>query len=156
VLLLTWNNALYRYGLFDFSALETTLRNNMDTLNAFRERDILSFADRDKETIMVLFNAFLDALKIVDGKKKGTRSPVAVAKALHLLAPAFFPLAPKKHHPLVLFDRGTTRRAASISRLTECALFSATSHRRQRIPGESEHAVAVGLQALATGRAYQF
>jgi hypothetical protein len=92
VLLLTWNNALYRYGLFDFSALETTLRNNMDTLNAFRERDILSFADRDKETIMVLFNAFLDALKIVDGKKKGTRSPVAVAKALHLLAPAFFPL----------------------------------------------------------------
>ena len=92
VLLLTWNNALYRYGIFDFSALEATLRNNIDTLKAFRDRDILSFADKDKETIVVLFNAFLDALKIAGGKKKGTKSPVAVAKALHLLAPAFFPL----------------------------------------------------------------
>lgn len=92
VLLLTWNNALYRYGLFDFSLLETALRENMDTLKRFRRRDIVSFQDEDKAEIERLFKAFLDALKIADGKKKGTRSPVAVAKGLHLLAPAFFPL----------------------------------------------------------------
>jgi len=39
-----------------------------------------------------LFKVFLDALRIKDGKKKDCRSPVAVAKALHLLAPAFLPL----------------------------------------------------------------
>lgn len=92
VLLLTWNNALYRYGLFDFFALETAIRENTKTLTALRRRDILSFKEEDKETAELLFKAFLDALKIAGGKKKGTRSPVAVAKALHLLAPAFFPL----------------------------------------------------------------
>jgi hypothetical protein len=92
VLLLTWNNALYRYGIFDFFALEATLRENMDTLKEFRARDILSFGEEDKKRILVVFTAFLDALKIADGKKKGVRSPVAVAKALHLLAPEFFPL----------------------------------------------------------------
>lgn len=92
VLLLTWNNALYRYGLFDFDALETTLKKNMDILASFRKREILSFNDNDKKAIEELFIEFLDALKIADGKKKGVRSPVAVAKALHLLAPAFFPL----------------------------------------------------------------
>ncbi len=92
VLLLTWNNALYRYGVFDFSALEAVLCEEMNTLKAFRDRDIRSFVDEDKESIEGLFDAFLVALKIADGKKKGTKSPVAVAKALHLLAPAFFPL----------------------------------------------------------------
>lgn len=92
VLLLTWNNALYRYGMFDFSALEDALRQNMNTLKAFRDRDILTFTDADAKPIGDLFNTFLNALKIADGKSKGTRSPVAVAKALHLLAPAFFPL----------------------------------------------------------------
>jgi hypothetical protein len=78
--------------LFDFSALETALRAHMDTLAAFRRRDILSFHNEDRETVESLFSAFLDALKIAEGKSEGTRSPVAVAKALHLLAPAFFPL----------------------------------------------------------------
>ncbi len=92
VLLLTWNNALFRYGIFDFSAIEAALRLNMNDLNAYRTRDILSFTLADEPPIDILFNSFLDALKIADGKSKGTRSPVAVAKALHLLAPAFFPL----------------------------------------------------------------
>ena len=48
VLLLTWNNALYRYGIFDFSALEAVLCEKMDTLKAFRDRDIRSFVDQDK------------------------------------------------------------------------------------------------------------
>jgi len=39
-----------------------------------------------------MFAKFLEALKIDSGKKQGTKSPVSVAKALHLLAPNFFPL----------------------------------------------------------------
>ncbi len=34
----------------------------------------------------------MDALQIADGSMCGRKSPVAVAKALHLLAPNFFPL----------------------------------------------------------------
>ena len=46
----------------------------------------------DEEDIKNLFNKFLDALQIASGKSKGRKSPVSVAKALHLLAPNFFPL----------------------------------------------------------------
>ena len=66
VLLLTWNNAFYRYGMFDFSALEDALRQNMNTLKAFRDRDILTFTDADATPIGDLFNTFLNALKIAD------------------------------------------------------------------------------------------
>ena len=92
VLLLVWNNAFYRYGMFDFAELETALRKNMSKLKAYRLRNILSFSDEDDKRVEELFYSFLDALKIADGKKKGMRSPVSVAKALHLLAPEFFPL----------------------------------------------------------------
>lgn len=92
VLLLIWNNALYRYGLFDYFALENTLRENMSTLTCFRNRNILTFKEGDKRTIESLFVDFLNALKISEGKLKGRQSPVSVAKALHLLAPNFFPL----------------------------------------------------------------
>jgi hypothetical protein len=92
VLLLVWNNAFYRYGLFDYGALENVLRANMDDLNRFRKRDIESLEGKDEEPITALFTAFLDGLAIAEGKSKGSRSPVSVAKALHLLAPRFFPL----------------------------------------------------------------
>ncbi|MFC1895462.1 hypothetical protein ACFL0Q_02215 [Thermodesulfobacteriota bacterium] len=92
VLLLVWNNAFYRYGPFDYVALENTLRTNMDGLNKFRKRDIETFGREDEESITALFAAFLDGLAIAEGKSKGRRSPVGVAKALHLLAPGFFPL----------------------------------------------------------------
>lgn len=92
VLLLVWNNALYRYGLFDYAPLERALRHNMKTLAGFRGRDIFTFGEEDQKTIKSLFGAFLDALTIAEGKSKGHRSPVGVAKALHLLAPSFFPL----------------------------------------------------------------
>jgi hypothetical protein len=39
-----------------------------------------------------LFNALLEALSISSGKSSGRKSPVSVAKALHLLAPGYFPL----------------------------------------------------------------
>lgn len=93
VLLLTWNQAFYRYGLLDFSALEDSIARNQDELDSFRDRDILSYTLSDDDAINKLYEHFLKALQIVgDGKMAGRKSPVAVAKALHLLAPAFFPL----------------------------------------------------------------
>lgn len=92
VLLLTWNQAFYRYGSFNFSLLEDALRANMPAIERLRARDIQSLVEPDEPTIRQLFLAFLDVLQIAEGKKKGSRSPVAVAKALHLLAPGFFPL----------------------------------------------------------------
>lgn len=92
VLLLTWNQAFYRYGFFDFELLEETLRANMPAIGSFRPRDIQSLVVADEPALKRLFLAFLEALRIKEGKKKDCKSPVSVAKALHLLAPAFFPL----------------------------------------------------------------
>ena len=92
VLLLTWNQALYRYGSFDFGLLEEALRTNMPVIERVRPRDIQSLVRADEPTVKQLFLAFLDALRIKEGKKKDTKSPVAVAKALHLLAPSFLPI----------------------------------------------------------------
>lgn len=92
VLLLTWNQAFYRYGLLDFEALEKCLIDNWKTIKSFRNRSILSYSLVDDETIGNLYRQFLESLQIADGKSKGRRSPVSVAKSLHLLAPDFFPL----------------------------------------------------------------
>ncbi len=92
VLLLTWNQAFYRYGIFDFDKLEKSITNNLQKIENFRNRDIFSLSSSDEDDIEQLFNDFLESLQIASGKKQGTKSPVAVAKALHLLAPRFFPL----------------------------------------------------------------
>jgi hypothetical protein len=92
VLLLTWNQAFYRYGSFDFALLEEALRANMAVIEGLRPRNIQSLVEADELIIRHLFLAFLDALRIKEGKKKDFKSPVAVAKALHLLAPDFLPL----------------------------------------------------------------
>jgi hypothetical protein len=92
VLLLTWNQAFYRYGPFDFGKLEACIAENMPALEAYRARSILDYAANDDAQIKALFDAFLTVLAIADGTGKGKRSPVAVAKTLHLLGPAFFPL----------------------------------------------------------------
>src|SRR5262245_45793670 len=92
VLLLVWNAACYRHGLFDFDALEKCIAANQHLLNEYRSRNILSYTPKDDAKIRRLFQDFLEALKICQGKCKGRRTPVGVAKALHLLAPAFFPL----------------------------------------------------------------
>jgi len=92
VLLLTWNQAFYRYGIFNFDKLEECIRNNLQKLENFRNRHISSLSDSDEEEIRDIFNGFLKALQIDSGKSQGRKSPVAVAKALHLLAPNFFPL----------------------------------------------------------------
>lgn len=92
VLLLTWNQALYRYGSFDFQELEKTITANQQELGSFRNRTISTYTLADDPSITSLFTQLLKALCICEGKKKGTKSPVAVAKALHLLAPCYFPL----------------------------------------------------------------
>jgi hypothetical protein len=89
VLLLTWNQALYRYGSFSSDSLENCLTKNMKEIEGYRQRDIFSYSASDNVSIVKLFNELLEALKTED---KGRKSPVAVAKALHLLAPNFFPL----------------------------------------------------------------
>ena len=92
VLLLTWNQAFYRYGSIDFDKLEKCITKNLSKLESYRQRNISSLSDSDKEDIRVLFNEFLDALQIDSGKKGIRKSPVSVSKALHILAPDFFPL----------------------------------------------------------------
>ncbi len=92
VLLLTWNQAFYRYGSFDFALLEDALRANMAVIEGIRPRDIQSLVEADEPTISQLFLVFLDALRIKEGNKKDCKSSVAVAKALHLLAPSFLPI----------------------------------------------------------------
>ena len=89
VLLLVWNQAFYRYCNFalDFEGLEKFLKENKKAIQELRHRDISSFNKADMHLIRELFDALLDALKC--GNKK---SAVAVSKALHLLAPNFFPL----------------------------------------------------------------
>jgi len=92
VLLLTWNHAFYRYGIFNFDKLEECITNNFQKIGKFRNRNISSLSNSDEDDIKDLFAKFLEALQIDSGKKRGTKSPVAVAKALHLLAPKFFPI----------------------------------------------------------------
>ncbi len=92
VLLLTWNQAFYRYGQFSFDLLEECIADNLSRIETFRERHIRSLENSDEDDIRLLFLAFLEALKISEGRSKAKKSPVGVAKTLHLLAPRFFPL----------------------------------------------------------------
>jgi len=46
----------------------------------------------DDDEVTVVYDDFLSALRIVKGKKRGIKSPVSVAKALHVLASRFFPI----------------------------------------------------------------
>jgi len=92
VLLLTWNQAHYRYGPPDFERFERLLIAEAATLQSLRDRHISTFLTADIQTTEALFSSALAALEIAEGKSKERQSPVAVAKALHLLAPGFFPL----------------------------------------------------------------
>ncbi|HUU86846.1 MAG TPA: hypothetical protein VMX17_03740 [Candidatus Glassbacteria bacterium] len=92
VLLLTWNQAFYRYGIFNFDKLEKCITDNFQKIENFRNRDISTLSNSDGDGIKDLFNTLLEALRIDSGKKQKIKSPVAVAKALHLLAPCFFPI----------------------------------------------------------------
>lgn len=92
VLLLTWNQAHYRYGSPDLERFEKLLAREASTFQGLRGREISTLSKADDKIVELLFTSALEALEIAEGKSKGRRSPVAAAKALHLLAPGFFPL----------------------------------------------------------------
>lgn len=92
VLLLTWNQAFYRYGSFSYFKLEKCLAKNLAMIETFRGRNLLAVSETDEGPVRHLVLDFLGALQIDSGKARGRKSPVAAAKALHLLAPNFFPL----------------------------------------------------------------
>jgi hypothetical protein len=92
VLLLTWNQAFYRYGFFDFDSLEKCILNNFNEIQVYRNMDIEELSDHNEKAVKSLFVEFNQALQIASGKKKGIKSPVSAAKCLHLLAPGVFPL----------------------------------------------------------------
>jgi hypothetical protein len=92
VLLLTSNTAFYRDGMFDQNRLEQFLVGRWDSLTGFRDREIMSLTDGDRAVIKKLFHGLHVALQLTEGKNRGRRNPVAVAKTLNLLAPRFFPL----------------------------------------------------------------
>ena len=101
VLLQTWNRAFYRFTPFDsqhFADLERVVTTNQRVLAALRERSIERFSSEDAATVERLFGDFEKVL-----------GPVGAAKALHLLAPRFFPLwdrAIAKAYTLALRKRG--------------------------------------------------
>ena len=77
VLLLTWNQAFYRYGIFDFELLEDFLATYFNRLEEFRERDILSLTKEDEDIAKNLFKNLMDALQISSGKSKGSHAGVS-------------------------------------------------------------------------------
>lgn len=79
-------------GFFNFDKLERCIADNFQKIENFRNRDISTLSSSDEDEIRHLFSQFLEALQIDSGKMQGRKSPVAVAKTLHLLAPNFFPL----------------------------------------------------------------
>jgi hypothetical protein len=92
VMLLAWNAPFYKYGLFDQNHLEKFLFGHWDVISNLRDRDVMSLADADRAVIRRLFTGLHRALQFREGKGQGQKSPIAVAKTLHLLAPRFFPL----------------------------------------------------------------
>ena len=90
LLLKSWHNVFYRFGPYDPARLVVCLEENMPILGTLREREIFSFTADDEPQVRGLFSAFTAALK--GGKKGEQESTVATAKAMHLLAPGFFPL----------------------------------------------------------------
>jgi hypothetical protein len=81
VLLQTWNRMYFRFHKFNFEKLERLCQEHQLVLAKCAARAIDSLKDDDKAVVSHLFQAFEKVL-----------GPVGAAKALHLLAPRFFPL----------------------------------------------------------------
>ena len=96
ILLKDWNRRFYIRGKLDIERLEGVLEQHKEILYGFYNRSIVSYSRTgDSNTVCELFNTVLEATSIRAKTKKSQskryRSPVAVAKALHVLAPNFFP-----------------------------------------------------------------
>lgn len=105
VLLFTWNQAFYRYHPprpEHISAIEHLLVVHTDALEAAKGRTINSLDSEDGAAIESLFTAFEQLL-----------GPVGAAKALHLLAPNFFPIWDRRIAARYVGALGTRGRNAS-------------------------------------------
>lgn len=89
VLLQTWNRSYFRFrGGFnsaDFTSLAALVEESHGRLSLLGERSIETFSGSDQEEARTLFGEFETVL-----------GPVGAAKALHLLAPNFFPIWDRK------------------------------------------------------------
>jgi hypothetical protein len=89
ILLQTWNKNFYRFSkAFDmahFAEINALLRDHRDALADFRKMKIENLKFEDGPRVHVVFEAFESVL-----------GPVGAAKALHLMAPDFFPLWDRK------------------------------------------------------------
>jgi hypothetical protein len=93
VILLTWNQAFYRYGAPDFDRIESMLQASQNELDRYRESNLLHLSDEELEGSMSLFEEMLEATSIrMINAHEVRRSPVSAAKALHALAPRVFPI----------------------------------------------------------------
>jgi hypothetical protein len=84
VLLQTWNKARYQYRKFDsdhFADIDSLLVKHRTSLAKYRTQAIDQLTGEVSAAIATLFHDFESVL-----------GPVGAAKALHLLAPSFFPL----------------------------------------------------------------
>jgi hypothetical protein len=85
VLLLSWTSTLFRFNPARAAQLHSELTKLLSDhrvgIDRFRGRSIASLTGDDHEPVALLFDAF-DA----------TLGPVGAAKALHMLAPRFFPI----------------------------------------------------------------
>lgn len=89
ILLQTWNKNYYRFHkTFDaahFAEIEALLQSHRNALATFREMKIEDLQFAEGRRVHVMFEAFESVL-----------GPVGAAKALHLLAPDYFPLWDRK------------------------------------------------------------
>lgn len=97
LLLHIWNNAFYRFGFFEINDFIEWVKNKKPILNELKRDNIeIDKIHERKYTLLSkeLFDGLLEIVKIPNPKDKGKfrRTPVGVAKALHLLLPKFFPL----------------------------------------------------------------
>lgn len=85
ILLQTWKKNFYRFhkafNAAHFAEIDNLLTRYRSELKVYREKKIEDLTDADSEGVQTLFKDFETVL-----------GPVGAAKALHLLAPMFFPL----------------------------------------------------------------
>jgi len=75
VLLLTWNQAHYRYGPPDFERFERLLIAEAATLQSLRDRHISTFLTADIQTTEALFSSRLRRSRSRKERAKGVRAP---------------------------------------------------------------------------------
>lgn len=102
VFLQSWNRSLYRFRPFTekhYARLESLLESTRTTMARYRRREIKNLTERDHVPVKRLFAQYENVL-----------FPVGASKALHMLAPRFFPLWDRSiasGYGLALSVRGT-------------------------------------------------